>query len=210
MILIAIGFIFQINPCIHILDVLPDFIGFVIMAFGVDKLSDLEGRFAAAQKGFIQLAVISAVKTAGIFLLPHIDEIFVILLVFSFGILEAMFFIPAMKNLFDGFRYIGLRSGAESVNRASEATQVLACVVYCLRILMAFLPEVPKLFTNSSTGVIGSGYTTDWTDFTVIFYVMASIVVLAVGIPAAVRMWRYIRGVCRDEVFCRFMSSRYN
>lgn len=208
--LIAIGFIFLINPCIHILDVLPDIIGFVLMVFGVDMLADLEGRFASAKKGFIELAVISGVKTAGIALLPYIDEIFVILLVFSFGILEAMFFIPAMKNLFDGFRYMGLRSGAPSVNRASEGVQAMACVAYCLRILLAFLPEVPKLFTNSSQGVIGSGYSTDWTDFTVIFYAMASIVVLAVGIPAAVKMWKYIRGVSRDKIFTEYVCTKYN
>ncbi len=207
--LIAAGFVFLVNPCIHIIDVLPDFIGFILMCFGVDKLSDLEGRFAAAKKGFIELAVISAVKTLGLLLLPHIDEIFVILLVFSFGLLEAMFFIPAMKNIFEGFRYFGLRSGSSAPGEKSEGVQALTCVVFCLRIVMAFLPEVPKLFVNSSSGVIGSGVTTDWTDFTVIFYAMAFIVTLAVGIPAAVKMWIYIRKVAKDPLFVSYTEDKF-
>ncbi len=207
--LIAAGFVFLVNPCIHIIDILPDFLGFILMCFGVDKLSDLEGRFAAAKKGFIELAVISAVKTLGLLLLPHIDEIFVILLVFSFGLLEAMFFIPAMKNLFEGFRYFGLRSGSSVPVDRSEGVQALACVVFCLRIAMAFLPEVPKLFVNSTSAVIGSGVTTDWTDFTVIFYVMACITVLAVGIPAAVKMWIYIRRVAKDPVFVSYTEAKF-
>lgn len=209
LILIAIGFVFLVNPCIHIIDILPDFIGFILMCFGIDKLSDLEGRFAAAKKGFIELAVISAVKTAGLVLLPHIDEIFVILLVFSFGILEAMFFIPAMKNLFEGFRYFGLRSGAVSPGERSERTQSLACVAYCFRIVLAFLPEVPKLFTNSSSAVIGGAGSVEWTDFTVIFYYMASIIVLAVGIPSAFKMWKYISKISRDEVFCEYTAAKF-
>ena len=206
--LIAVGFIFLVNPCIHIIDVLPDFIGFILMAFGVDKLADIEGRFAAAKKGFIELAVISAVKTAGLVLLPHIDEIFVILLVFSFGLLEAMFFIPAMKNLFEGFRYFGLRCGSNNVSAKSEGVQAIACVAYCFRIILAFLPEVPKLFVNSTSGIIGGTGSVDWTDFTLIYYAMASIVVLAVGIPAAVKMWRYLRKVSRDEIFCKYTVEK--
>ena len=209
LILIAIGFIFLVNPCIHIIDVLPDFIGFILMCFGVDKLSDLEGRFAAAKKGFIELAVISAVKTAGLVLLPHIDEIFVIVLVFSFGLLEAMFFIPAMKNLFEGFRYFGIRSGSNAAEYKSESIQSLACVAYCFRIALAFLPEVPKLFVNSTSGVIGGTGSVEWTDFTVIFYCMAAIVVLAVGIPSAVRTWMYIRRISRDEVFCEYTAAKF-
>ena len=173
--LFLFGLFFLINPYFWVFDVLPDFIGFILMCFGVDKLSDLEGRFAAAKKGFIELAVISAVKTAGLVLLPHIDEIFVIVLVFSFGLLEAMFFIPAMKNLFEGFRYFGIRSGSNAAEYKSESIQSLACVAYCLRIALAFLPEVPKLFVNSTSGVIGGTGSVEWTDFTVIFYCMAAI-----------------------------------
>ncbi len=213
--LFSFGFLFLINPCINIIDVIPDFIGFILMAMGIDKLADMESRFARAKKAFVELAIIEAVKLASCALLPFIDSVFVILLVFSFALLEMIFFIPAVINLFEGFQYYGLRSGGGSVYKVGKSGKVegltaLTVTAYSFRVVLALLPELPKLFTNKSTGVVDAGVSIEWTDFTTIFYVIACVVVLAVGIPCAVQMFRYIGGVKADRELMDYLCTTYN
>jgi len=60
--LIFVGFLFLINPDFITLDIIPDFIGYILIACGLSRLSLLEERIAAAKKWLLFLALTSVVK----------------------------------------------------------------------------------------------------------------------------------------------------
>ena len=223
--LLGIGLFFLLNPTVSIIDVIPDFIGYILMAAGLDMLADMEDHFASAKKSYVLLAVISGIKTLCCLILPFIDGTFIILLAFVFAVGECVLFIPAITNTIGGFHYYGLRYESEScygiykkakVNgveknvrvRSTGAVLTYAYVVFIIRALGYVLPEIPTLFVNSQMGVINA-YDIDWTVYIPAFYALAGIVTLAVGIPQAIQFRRYIKGVEGDTKLIGTLEKLY-
>ncbi|MBR6650970.1 MAG: hypothetical protein IKL36_06120 [Clostridia bacterium] len=231
MMLIAVGMFFLINPTVNIIDVIPDFIGYLFIISGLDRLADMEDHFAGAKKNFVLLAVISAAKTVSCLLLPVIDGTFVILLSFVFSILEALFFIPAVVNVFGGFHYYGLRLESkacygiyksvfekdENGNKvkaekrvcSSDSVMAFTIVAFIVRALCYFLPQVPTLFSYGDSAVINGGYRIEWTYFIPHMYFLCGVLVLAVCLPWALRFARYIKGIANDEKLVSALEKSY-
>lgn len=232
MMLIAVGMFFLINPTVNIIDVIPDFIGYLFIVCGIDRLADMEDHFAQAKRNFVLLSVISAAKTVSCLLLAVIDGTFVILLSFVFAILEAIFFIPAVVNMFGGFHYYGLRleskacygiyknacvtdENGNKVNvrkRVCSSDSILAYTIttFVIRALCYFLPQLPTLFSYSNKGIINGGYRTDWTYFIPHMYFLCGVLVVAVCLPWAIRFCRYIKGITEDRPLIEALEKRYN
>ena len=229
--LIAAGMFFIINPVITIIDVIPDFIGYIMIVMGLDKPADMEDHFASAKRSFIILTVLSGIKTVCCALLGIIDGTFIILLSFVFAVGEAICFVSGVINIFGGFHYYGLRlesdpcygiykyvkrkdENGEKVRvwarvRTSDSVMIFSVIVFIIRELCAFLPQMPIIFRTRSSEIIGSEYAVDWTYFIPHFYVLASVVVLAVSIPWAVSFAKYIMGISRDEKLMGTLCKNY-
>ena len=219
----ALGMFFLVNPVITIIDVIPDFIGYILMVYGIDKLADMEDRFASAKKYFTILAVISGAKTAVCLLLPILDGTFIILFSFVFAVGEAVCFIPAMLSLFGGFHYYGMRyesldcygvykqkgGGCKKIC-TSDSVLVFSIIAFAIRSLACFLPQLPIILQARTTVSIGSEYAVDWTYFVPHFYFFASIITLAVCLPWAFRIRRYILGIAQDEMLMTKLSEIYS
>ncbi len=230
--MIAVGMFFLINPTVNIIDVIPDFIGYLLIVFGIDKLADMEDHFAEAKKSFVLLSVISAAKTVSCLLLSVIDGTFVILLAFGFALLEALFFIPAIIKMFGGFQYYGLRLESKACDgiykiatqkdengnkvkaekRVCSADSVLAfsIVAFVIRAICYFLPQIPVLFSYGDTAVIGGEYSRDAMYFIPHMYVFCGVIVLAVSLPWAIRFCRYIKGIAKDSKLIETLENQYN
>ena len=60
---IAAGAVFLFNPTVNILDPLPDFIGYWLIAFGLTNLAYLSDMIWQARKSFIYLTFLGVAKT---------------------------------------------------------------------------------------------------------------------------------------------------
>ena len=229
--LIAMGMFFLINPIVNIIDVIPDFIGYILIVCGLDRLADMEDHFASAKKSFVLLAVMSAVKTAACLLLPFIDATFIILLSFVFAVGEAVCFIPAMVSLFGGFHYYGLRLEShacygiyknttkkdENGNRvkffakvhSSDSVLAFSIIAFIVRAASYFMPQLPTLVTNSSSGVINAQQV-DWVYFMPHLYVLCGVISLAVSLPWAFRFRKYIKGIAEDKDLMAVLEKNYD
>ncbi len=103
---ILAGMIFLFNPHIHIIDVLPDVIGYMLILHGLSKISDLERNLLAAKNRFFKLAWLSAAKLACLLILPIFDETLYLIFTFCFGILEILWMLPAFIDLFHGISFL--------------------------------------------------------------------------------------------------------
>ncbi len=103
---ILVGMIFLFNPHIHIIDVLPDVIGYMLILHGLSKISDLERNLLSAKQKFLKLAWLSAGKLACLLILPIFDATLYLIFTFCFGLLEILWMIPAFSDLFQGIAFL--------------------------------------------------------------------------------------------------------
>ena len=115
--LVIIGMFFLFNPAVNVVDPLPDFIGYIFIAAGLSRISCLVDKLADARATFRRLAIITAVKIISVMFLVIADDTFVLVLAFSFAVIELMCIYPAFDRLFDGLFYAGTRNGGTAVFR---------------------------------------------------------------------------------------------
>ena len=101
-----VGCIFLFNPFINIIDILPDFIGYLFIMRAISELSDLERNIRNARVRFKAAMWVSLVKCALVFASMIFDSTWYLILTFSFGVLESMYLIPAFIDLFYGISYL--------------------------------------------------------------------------------------------------------
>ncbi len=114
--------VFLFLPDMAIFDILPDFIGYILLLAGISQLRDLNDYFGDAYDRFYKIAWISAVRYFAFFVVLGLvtakerpDTI--LLLTFVFGVFDFFVVIPAWKCLFDGFSYLSTRCDGATFDR---------------------------------------------------------------------------------------------
>ena len=110
--LVIAGFALLFNPVIHVVDLVPDALGFLLIVMGLTKMSFFIGKIEQARSLFIKLALAEAVKSFMILTVPYASGSDIVLQTFVFGLVEAFLFVPAVNYLFEGLSFAGLWYGA--------------------------------------------------------------------------------------------------
>ncbi|MCI5512640.1 MAG: hypothetical protein MR471_00785 [Clostridia bacterium] len=117
--LIAFAGFFLFNPDLAVIDLLPDFIGYIFMSAGLSLLADINDYMFEARKRFKLMIYVGIAKSVSLFFMfgltnsANLPYAF-LLYPFVFGVIELILLIPAYNNLFDGFLYLGARNGGDS------------------------------------------------------------------------------------------------
>ena len=236
---IAVGLWFLFNPNISVLDVLPDFIGYLLIFRGLFQMSFSSPALQEVRGSMGKLALITALRLLSFILLPYTSETFGLVLVFVFGVLEAIYFIPAVTGLFEGFYNLGIRHGVDSVfdtrtvqmkvrvKNASDSSDGKA--VYTTETRKREFAERLKVYTIvffliKTVGAVlpeltvlqtGEGYSTTTrfqaalTQFKPLFRGFCFLIVLVFGVIWLIRFLRYIRLLRRDAVLCEGIEEYY-
>lgn len=109
------AFIFLFNPSINIVDILPDFFGYLFLMRGLSKWADLCPNVSDAMESIGRLRWFMLLKILSVALVPFVDDTFVLIFVFAFGVIELMYVIPAAQRVFDGLEYFGTRFDCEAI-----------------------------------------------------------------------------------------------
>ena len=107
-----ISFVFLFNPNVSIIDVLPDFIGYMLLCGALTRIADLNDYLYDAVKIFKRMILIDAGKWLAIFWtfsMTVVDQknSSILLFTFVFSLLELLFLLPAYKKLFEGIIQLG-------------------------------------------------------------------------------------------------------
>ena len=227
--LVGLGAIFLFNPTINIVDILPDFIGYWLIALGLTAMAYMSGHLSSARKSFVYLAFITAGKAAVCLAIPKATDTFTVLMAFSFAVAEAVLFIPAVSALFEGMSSLSLRLGNDDVfyvpltkSKAKKAKKqgksyprktmgslkTLTVIAFIIRAVGSIVPTLPSLMLYGDTLFVTSGKI-DWSDYVGVFYILAWITGFAVGIPWLSSFMRYWKGVAANEAFCAALCNKY-
>ena len=159
---IAISFVFIFNPNISIIDVFPDFFGYIILSLSLVKLSFVCEGLADARRAFERMILIDGAKILALLWVFGIEasserSSSMLLWSFVFGALEIAFLAPAFCKLFDGLSELGnfhtntaihgsKREGGQSY---TDKLKKLTVFFVIFKAVMALLPELADL-TNAS------------------------------------------------------------
>lgn len=230
---LMLGGFFLCNPIIGFYDVLPDLIGYILICFGLWKLSDLNDDFAESLRLFRGMLWISAGQSAmqwviyeflptfaneigddGQMINPYERPMLILLVTFVWAVLNWCFLIPAIKHLFAGFGTVALQGqkyaiGVERRGRAlwSRVGRKSICVAAILPAL-SLLPELSILTTmnlKSDTPTVSF----DWYQYISMFRTVLGIVAGIVGILWLITFMRFFVKMLCDQAFCDLLSEKY-
>lgn len=106
--LVLTGFVLLFNPVIHVVDLIPDALGFLFIVIGLTKMSFFIGKIEQARSLFIKLALVEAAKCLMILTVPYASGSDILLQTFVFALAEVLMFVPAVNALFEGLTFAGL------------------------------------------------------------------------------------------------------
>ncbi|MBE6576608.1 MAG: hypothetical protein E7653_00540 [Ruminococcaceae bacterium] len=216
---IGLSLIFLFNPNINIIDVLPDFIGYILLCLALVKLADLNDTLSEALDAFKKLIIIDAAKilalmwTFGISVSSERNSS-ILLWAFVFGVLELIFVIPAFIKLFKGLSEIGYLYENSSIIASKRAYSknktdklcVFTVVFLGFKALMSFVPELLNL---TSPEYYDGNTTQNLYQFIGTIRLLAFVPTLIFGIVWLCRVLAYFKKVNSDEILMPALDKAY-
>ena len=218
---IIIALIFFFNPNIGIVDILPDFMGYILLVTALSKVAVIDDRISDAQALFTRLIYITALRFASLFavfgIIPLSDQSMSILLFsFVFDVLELLTLIPAVIKLFDGIFYLAgrhdgevayVKAGRFSAKTITERAKNTIIVFAFAKAFFGTLPEFSSL--TSSRGWDESAWGPMHL-FTGLFRVLGMTVALVFGVIFLIKLMKYVLALKKDSIFWNNLNSVYD
>lgn len=159
---VAVALVFLFNPNISVIDILPDFVAYFLLARAFLYASDCAPYFEEARIAFKRLGWLNFFKIFGLAVMLIVkrgnsaDNDIIPLVTLVFAICEALLTFVAIKNLFSALFYLGNRADAESTispfefmkkRVRPESVRDISYFFFALKCIVYFAPT-PFLLTN--------------------------------------------------------------
>ncbi|MBE6689271.1 MAG: hypothetical protein E7588_08375 [Ruminococcaceae bacterium] len=210
--LIIAGTIFLLNPNINIVDLLPDFIGYILIFRGLFRLADMDDRMASARKKAKWLLFVSLAKIVFMLQLPSSSDSDVLLFTFCFAVIEILLCIPLFSEFFGGMNYLCSRYDNETALKSESEAKAL---IYIFLILKNALPVIPELFSlNDATYGFELNHDhykhiRDMEIIKKISVIGAFVIVLICAVVIGIKFISYLRKVNSDKQFISRLEAYY-
>ncbi|MBE6536503.1 MAG: hypothetical protein E7673_00980 [Ruminococcaceae bacterium] len=203
------AFVMIFNPNIQLIDVLPDFIGFFILAKFISRAADAAPYFEEARSNFIKLAYISLAKIPALIIITLVrsknlhDNDIIALFALVFATVELLYLIPAIKNFFDALLYLGERGNVPSLIKSDSliSTDALRSFTYAFVVFKAILCTVPEFLKLTRSVDIGSLSSVSSSRYYPWAILMSLLIGFAIGGIWLVRVIRFSVKVRREGRF---------
>ena len=200
--------IFLANPCLNIIDILPDFLGYMFLLKGLEKWADLCPNVRDAVTGISKLRFVMLLKLLALFLVPIVDETYVLVLTFAFAVIELIFALPAAWRVYDGLEYFGTRFDGKLIFKNLKEMRTLTTAFFIVKSAFCLFPELCELSSYEYSGYITSGPQIDPASFKNPLIVLNLLVCSAMGFIWLITHINYTSNVFRDSEFlCRVLRD---
>lgn len=145
--LIFAGICFFANPCFNLLDLLPDFIGAILIMTGLSKMYMYNINFEDAQKSAKFVLWLSVLKFALCVWTNSGNREYIMPFTFILGVLEVIFMISMFKSLYLGVDYTLMRTenaSAKIIKDTNNAFSMSFVFIIALKIL-DFAPHLSDI-----------------------------------------------------------------
>lgn len=206
---IIAAFIFLFNPCINVVDILPDFFGYVFLMKGLSKWADLCPNIADAMASIGRLRWFMLLKMFSMILVPLVDDTYVLVFVFSFGIIELMYALPSAARIFDGLEYFGTRFDCKVIFKKYKDIRLLTSIFFIVKTVFCVFPELCSLSTFEYSGIITSGVQTDPAHYKGFLVILNLTVGTVIGIVWLANLVSYTNRIAKDSSFLERVLNDY-
>lgn len=215
--LVFAGLLFFCNPTFSSIDVLPDFIGCVLLFLGLFRLSKVYRPFADVGRRFLKLAGVDVVKD--LLLLFVLTDgtsaekpTAILTTAFGMSVLELYFLLPAVSALFDEMTMLAMRQNCTPLycsgfrgKSHGELLRTGTVTFLLIRDIVCILPEFASLALSSYTD---SG-TINLYDYIGVMRMLATVLVGIAGVVWLVFLCRYFLCLHRQKKFRRSLYTEY-
>ena len=152
---ILAGFLFFVNPNILVVDILPDFIGAILLLYGLSHAAEIDERITHTRKILYQLMYAGIGRFLCTFLIPIIDAkeyTWFLVFAFCFGLIEAYLFCKAMFSLDSGLTFLSLSSKDNEIYKETGGPAIGMTVIFTVvKTVFSILPTLTYLVTDYGT-----------------------------------------------------------
>ncbi len=208
--LVFLAGLFFFNPTVSVVDILPDFIGYVILYFGLRKLGDLNDHIDNAVAYTQKMMIVSICQLLSMvvlfgFITEQEKPTSYLLFSFAISVFEIIFLSRLFGEFFEGIVYLGSRNGATSLleNRRTENFHTFTVFFFIAKAVLATLPEFSSLAYRD-----GSNWEFLY-DYIGLYRTVAIIIMLPIGIVWLVGLWKYLKHITNDSSFITSMEDAY-
>ncbi len=166
LLLLTLSILLIANPNFNTVDILPDFIAFLILARLSGRYSEYVPYFGEARTAFSRLALVTLIKVPAMFMMfsnMGSGRDIVPLFAFTFAALELMLLYPAIKNIFSALFYVGERGSMPDtirgyrvcgINLTPEWAERSALIFVSIKAVASVLPELCLLTFDTDTTIM--------------------------------------------------------
>lgn len=157
LILIFVGIVFFANPNFYLLDILPDFLGAVLIMIGLSKMYMYDANFEDARKSAKYLFWISLLRLLLCMWTNSGNRDYVLPFTFMLCTVEAIFMISMFKGIYLGAQYTLMRSDCERhIKSVTDAFTMSFLFVIASKVL-EFAPCICDIFSQDAELDLSSG-----------------------------------------------------
>lgn len=211
---IIAGFVFFFLPNFNIMDLLPDFIGCILIIKGLYKLADLTPGLMDAKLGFIKVLYVYLAKFFLMFSVPFFGNSkggggYILIFTFTFAIFDFTFTLPAFMSLLNGFTYLGDRTNAKVIFNNQSEFSTLTSLFIIVRAVLAVIPDLSFISNPEYSGVVTSQRSFYISDYKNLLYGLNFLVTTLIGIVWLFYAVRYFTAIKKDVSLMSILEDKY-
>ncbi|MBQ7646190.1 MAG: hypothetical protein IJS94_02865 [Clostridia bacterium] len=206
----AIGIFILMNPIVSILDVFPDFIGYILIFSAIDELKRINDGIATAAFRMKYLIGIGIVKFICSFAVFNFDNSWILTLATFFGVVELFFMILFFNSFFEGMTYLQERHGDGEKFISCSEVKFISIFFMGVKTLTTVFPQLWALFETDAKTELAASRALDSVIRMKTFAIILSVVVcLIFGIVWMARFLRYLKGIRSNEVLIGNLRTKF-
>jgi len=209
---IIAGLVFFFNPSINVIDLLPDFVGCLLIILGLSKLSYLSPALNDAKSGFLKMFAVYLGKFVSMFILipvPEKEYVWKLIFVFVFAVLEGIFLFRAFEDLFNGVSYLSTKCDHKAFYHDLSNVRSITYVFLGARMVLNLLPELTYLFSEENSGKVTAWQTGQTTQYYGILMLVNLFFVTILGIVFLSMVLPYFSRLRKLPPICDTLKTYY-
>ena len=156
--LIFAGLVFFANPNFNLFDILPDFIGAILIMTGLSKMYMYDGNFEDARKGAKFLLWISLLRLVLCFFATSGGRRdYLVPFTFIICVLEAIYMISLFKGLYLGLEYTLMRSDGEGLTKKTNEAFTMSFIFVIGSRILEFAPQICEIYAQDAELDLSAG-----------------------------------------------------
>ena len=219
--MIIIGSLLLVVPNLSFFDIVPDFIGYILIMLALKKSSFICYDIKDSYTMFRNLVWINAARIPfyAAFLLLSRETTLLLLFNFIFSGFEVFFLLRAFSKLFDGLAYLALREDngdacetqdkSSAVFRGMTRMKALTIVFVLLRAICTVAPDL-SLLSSTEYGTVTAAGIASISRYHAIFIIVGFVLSLALGITWFVYFRSYLNAIKADTEYVSDVDRKYN